>query len=97
MHSGKVSSLEIRSFQWRSARRYRIVPIAAGLGVLAMLGVGGELTDIWAHLFGLASGALLGIPLAFAFRQPPPDAIQALCAAAALGLLIGSWRLALLS
>jgi membrane associated rhomboid family serine protease len=38
-----------------------IPPLAAGIGLLAMLGASGEHTDLGAHLFGLAAGLGLGI------------------------------------
>ncbi len=37
-----------------------LIPLAAGLGILAMLGAGGDNTDLGAHLFGLAAGTALG-------------------------------------
>jgi membrane associated rhomboid family serine protease len=43
------------------------LPLAAGLGLLGMLGTSGARVDLWAHLFGLlagcAIGALFGRPL----------------------------------
>ncbi len=38
-----------------------LLPLGAGAGLLAMLGTGGERTDIGAHLWGMASGLLCGI------------------------------------
>jgi len=37
-----------------------LLPLGAGLGLLAMLGTGGERTDIGAHVWGLLSGMALG-------------------------------------
>jgi membrane associated rhomboid family serine protease len=37
------------------------LPLAAGLGLLGMLGTAGERTDLMAHLFGMLSGVLMGI------------------------------------
>lgn len=52
--------------------RYRInlrkrwpMPVAAALGLLALLGAGGENTDIGAHLFGFGFGIGLGIVAGF--------------------------------
>jgi len=42
-----------------------LVPIGAGLGLLAMLGAG-EDTDLGAHLFGFVSGLMLGMGTGFA-------------------------------
>lgn len=43
-----------------ASMRAAVVPVAAGLGLLAMLGSGGERTDLGAHLFGFAAGVPLG-------------------------------------
>ena len=42
-----------------------ILPLAAGAGLLAFLGAGGERTDLGAHFFGLLAGAGLGALLVF--------------------------------
>jgi membrane associated rhomboid family serine protease len=42
-----------------------LLPLAAGAGLLAFLGAGGEHTDLGAHFFGLLAGAVLGIMLVF--------------------------------
>lgn len=41
--------------------RYNLIPIAGGIGLFAFLGIGGERTDIMAHLTGLFCGALAGL------------------------------------
>ncbi|XCN71359.1 MAG: rhomboid family intramembrane serine protease [Candidatus Electrothrix aestuarii] len=41
--------------------RQLVLPLGAGVGLLAMLGSEGERTDLGAHLFGLASGLLYGL------------------------------------
>ncbi|MCP4339987.1 MAG: rhomboid family intramembrane serine protease [Desulfobulbaceae bacterium] len=43
--------------------RQLVLPLGAGIGLLAMLGSEGERTDLGAHLFGLASGLFYGILL----------------------------------
>jgi membrane associated rhomboid family serine protease len=43
--------------------RQLVLPLGAGVGLLAMLGSEGERTDLGAHLFGLASGLLYGVVL----------------------------------
>ncbi|MCW5211530.1 rhomboid family intramembrane serine protease [Desulfobulbus sp. TB] len=43
--------------------RQLILPLGAGVGLLAMLGSEGERTDFGAHVFGLISGLLYGILL----------------------------------
>lgn len=42
-------------------RRRRAMPVAAALGLLALLGTEGKNTDIGAHLLGFAFGAALGL------------------------------------
>ncbi|MDX1776312.1 MAG: rhomboid family intramembrane serine protease [Desulfobulbales bacterium] len=42
-----------------------LLPLAAGAGLLAFLGTGGERTDLGAHFFGLLAGAGLGALLVF--------------------------------
>lgn len=43
--------------------RQLLLPLGAGIGLLAMLGSSGERTDLGAHLFGLGSGLLFGFLL----------------------------------
>ncbi len=38
-----------------------LLPIGAGIGLLAMLGIGGERTDLGAHLFGFLCGLAIGL------------------------------------
>jgi rhomboid protease GluP len=85
-----------------SVRRYRVgirgrrswAPVAAGLGVLAMLGAGGEGVDIWAHLFGLAVGASIGFAVARVLPAPPGARVQWLLGVASLAVVVGCWALA---
>ena len=71
------------------------LPIAAALALLAMLGTGGERVDVWAHLFGLLLGGVLGILIAFVVPRPPGFRVQWACGSAALAVLIYCWTLAL--
>ena len=58
--------------RWRvlPQRRRAWLPIGAGLGLFAMLGVG-EPIDVFAHLFGLAVGCLFGVVTARLFPRRP--------------------------
>ena len=76
--------------------RRLLAPLGAGLGVIAMLGVGGVRTDIWAHLFGFAVGFLLGLLLARIDPGLPGRPVQIGCGALALASVLGSWGLAFL-
>lgn len=49
----------------RRWRRRWLLPAAAALALLAMLGTEGGNTDLGAHLFGFAAGALLGLVAGF--------------------------------
>jgi membrane associated rhomboid family serine protease len=80
---------------WRLRLR-RWLPFAAGLMLLAFLGVGGERTDVVAHFAGFVAGAALGAALAFG----APGLLQAAraqwaCGAAAFALFALAWLLAL--
>ncbi len=77
------------------SRRRAWLPVAAALALLGMLGTGGGRVDIWAHLFGLLVGGILGILTALVTPQPPGLGIQWACGGAALAMLIYCWRLAL--
>jgi len=61
IHGLGSGSLIHRSFRFA---RSALVPVAAGLGLLAMLGAGEE-TDLGAHLFGFLSGLALGLGTGF--------------------------------
>jgi rhomboid protease GluP len=76
-------------------RRGAWIPIAAALGLLAMLGTGSGRTDVLAHLFGFFCGAALGIPVGLFFPVPPPQLLQWACGSATAAVLIYCWSLAL--
>ena len=73
-----------------------LLPIGAGLGLLAYLGgAGDQQIDSTAHLFGLLAGVpfgIVGVWLRLGLRTPP--FLQILLAWLALALLALSWRLA---
>jgi membrane associated rhomboid family serine protease len=81
----------------RSRRRWTL-PVAAALGLLAMLGAGGENTDLGAHLFGFLFGLPLGAGAELAVERwgrprLPWNVSLALCA---MGIVTGAWWAALL-
>ncbi len=80
-------------------RRRWTLPVAAALGLLAMLGAGGENTDLGAHLFGFLIGLPLGIgtELVIEYRGRPGVAVNALLAASAIIIVVGAWCAALLA
>ena len=60
--------------------------------LLALLGVGGERTDVGAHLAGFLTGCLGGVGLYFAEAVLPKGRpAQLIFGAAALALLAASW------
>ena len=73
------------------------LPIAAACGLVALLGVGGERTDLGAHLWGFFCGGGLGVLTAlFLKRYGRPGPLPNLFFAAGAGaLLLGSWYAAL--
>jgi len=81
----------------RDSRRRRgaWIPIAAALGLLAMLGTGTGRTDVLAHLFGFFCGAALGVLVALFFPAPPGLRMQWVSGSATAALLIYCWTLAL--
>ncbi len=92
---GILSGLQFaRLRRIRLRRRSAWLPLAGGLGLLAMLGTAGDRTDISAHLLGLGCGVPLG-GLASVLSRPPRRFLQGLLAAAALGLVACAWSLAL--
>jgi rhomboid protease GluP len=86
----------LRTLALREVRlREFLLPVGAGLGLLAYLGVGDAETDYMAHLFGLLTGVpfgVLGISLRLGTRTP--RWVQAGLAWLAVGILAISWRLA---
>jgi rhomboid protease GluP len=80
---------------WRHGLR-RWLPLAAGVMLLAYLGVGGERTDIGGHFAGFAAGAAAGVALAYAGeRVPQGTGAQWAFGSVALGLFALAWLLAL--
>jgi rhomboid protease GluP len=86
--------LVMRSRGALSTRRAWL-PVAAALALLGMLGTGEGRVDIWAHLFGLLVGGILGILVALVTPRPPGFGIQWACGGAAVAMLIYCWTLAL--
>lgn len=77
-------------------------PVIGGLALLGALGAGPQ-TDIFAHAFGLLAGMFIAIPVALWLRRDkkrhiwraPSIAMQAAIALLSLGVVGGSWALAL--
>jgi rhomboid protease GluP len=90
----------LAAYAWRrrgdSGERwaYRWAPLIAGVFLLAFMGVGGENTDVLAHLTGFFTGTATGWCLGRLLRIPGPRA-QWLAGLAALAAIAGAWAMAL--
>lgn len=97
---GSVGMLAaVRSFQYGDPGTFRkIVPFAAGLGLLSFLGSGGDNTDLGAHVFGFISGLVIG----FGFRLFPGvnehtwRKLNRLFGGMTLGVVLVAWAVALI-
>lgn len=91
---GILSGLQEQRSHWALFRL--LVPIGSGIGLLAMLGTGGERTDLGAHLFGFVCGLFTGL----LYRFTRGDAflhgkiVQHMAFVLASALVLGSWLLA---
>lgn len=84
-----------RAALWQSRVR-RWSPVAAGIMMLAFFGLGGERTDVWAHVAGLGAGAALGFALARVDADTlQKPLVQRLSGAGACALIALAWALAL--
>jgi rhomboid protease GluP len=70
-----------------------LMPIGAGLALLAILGSGAH-TDIMAHLFGFLSGCALGLCYGIRVRRPPAKGYQLFYLMLTICILIGAWSAA---
>ena len=90
----------LAAYAWRrrsgetGGRAYRWAPLIAGVFLLAFTGVGGENTDVLAHLTGFVMGALVGV-LHAAWRVPRGPVAQFVAGAAALIVVAAAWAYAL--
>jgi rhomboid protease GluP len=84
----------VRRLRGGARRKYAWVPLGAGLGLYAMLGVSPG-ADTYAHLFGLGLGAAIGSLAAPGKARAPRTAVQILLGGAALAAIGAAWGLAL--
>jgi membrane associated rhomboid family serine protease len=74
--------------QWRAW-----APLAAGIGLLAWLGMSAE-SDVLAHAFGFLVGTVLGAALPYVFPQPPGARAQYVLMLFASFIVAASWAVA---
>jgi membrane associated rhomboid family serine protease len=87
-------ALKRQTLLWRRGFR-RWAPLAAGLMLLALLGMAGERTDVGAHFAGFCVGALLGAVIHVAIPRPPQSrSVQLALGALALALFAACWLFA---
>ena len=92
---GLLGGLAVARRRRKGARgRQTWIPIAAGLALLAMLGMG-EQVDLWAHVWGFVVGGMLGILVAFAVPVRPAARVQWVLGGSALAVVVCCWVLAL--
>jgi membrane associated rhomboid family serine protease len=86
----------MRALALRAVRpREFLLPVGAGLGLLAYLGVGDQQTDFMAHFFGLLAGAPFGVAgVWLRLGARTPRLAQAALAWSAAGVVAASWALA---
>jgi len=93
---GVLAGLALAQRRRQGVRGRRlIVPIGAGLGLLAMLGTTGARVDIWAHFYGLFVGAALGLAAGLLRIRPSSAWQQWLIGGASALFLALSWGMAL--
>jgi membrane associated rhomboid family serine protease len=92
----------LAAYGWRQRhsmaerRAYRYAPIVAGIALLAFLGVGGERTDVLAHLAGFVTGVVAGWWHGRASRRELPGGRwQLLLGLGTVVLVVGAWWIAL--
>ncbi len=93
---GILSSLNFRRHS-SLGRTHLLMPLMAGSAMLAMVGSGGEHTDLGAHFFGLVmglfAGYLLGVRPLISLRSS--FRLQFLLCSLACGICLLAWRAAL--
>jgi len=93
---GLLATINMFHFRSHLHRRWPL-PLAAALGLLALLGASGENTDIGGHLFGFLSGICLGLITEYCGQTTthPWKQINTCLALLVSGLVLGAWVLAL--
>jgi membrane associated rhomboid family serine protease len=93
---GLLATLNMLHFRQSLWRRWPL-PVAAALGLLALLGTGGDNTDVGAHLFGFVAGTIIAMltHLLFVKIDIPKKALNGVFAILTPLLVILSWWMAI--
>src|SRR6056297_917204 len=93
---GLLATINMLHYRHSLQRRWPI-PVAAACGLLALLGTGGENTDIGAHLFGFIAGIGLGTFAGFQLQQRENihPSLNRVAAVLSCALVAGAWWKAL--
>jgi rhomboid protease GluP len=96
---GLVAAYAWRTESSRAPRwAHRFAPLVAAIALLALTGVGGERTDVVAHLAGFFSGVVTGTLLAFSVAEVlGRRSAQLVAGVVSLVALVGAWTWALWS
>jgi rhomboid protease GluP len=93
---GALAALSMVRFRRIRKKRW-VLPIAAALALLALLGTEGKNTDLGAHLFGFLFGLVLGLSAEYLVGRygRPGRMLNALLALASSVVVVASWWAAL--
>jgi rhomboid protease GluP len=93
---GILAAITLVRFRHRPRKRWAL-PIAAALGLLALLGTEGENTDLGAHLFGFLSGTGLGLAVECLIGRygRPGRRLNTVLALTCVGVVVSAWWAAL--
>jgi membrane associated rhomboid family serine protease len=89
---GILASLSLVRYRHHVRRRW-LLPVAAALALLAILGTEGKNTDLGAHLFGFIYGSFLGLITEYLIgrRGCPGPVLNALLAMMSVAAVVGAW------
>lgn len=95
---GILAAINLVRYRRQRQRRW-VLPAAAALALLALLGTEGKNTDLGAHLFGFVSGIALGMATEFLQEKfgRPDRLLNALLALASAGVVVAAWWVAVVA
>ena len=95
---GILAAISLVRYRLNLRRRW-MLPVAAALALLALLGTEGKSTDLGAHLFGFAYGCCLGVITEYLIGRHgrPGRLLNALLALLSALVVLAAWMVALAS